>query len=269
MVTLTEKVESRQWSGGSVTLHYVLTGTSSDITAKTMLLAYTASTYDGLVRDSNVTLEPVWVDENAGDGEWACEVRYSPAPLLASQMAEPSYSFDTTGGTKHITQALATAKHAPAGKTAPDFKGAINVTKDAVEGVDIVWPVFAWSETHYIEDRQVTDPYKRTLFDLTGRINNALFRGCKQGECLFLGARGAERGGEPWEMNFSFAAKPNRENISLGDIAPFAAWGWHYVWVRYEDKDDTAAKVLVKTPLAAYVAAVYELGDFSALGIGT
>ena len=36
----------------------------------------------------------------------------------------------------------------------------------------------------------------------------------------------------------------------------------------YEDAEDTAAKALVKRPVAAYVERVYYDGDFSALGIG-
>jgi len=40
----------------------------------------------------------------------------------------------------------------PPGKTAPDFKGAIGVTHDNVEGVDIAVPVYSFSETHYLAD---------------------------------------------------------------------------------------------------------------------
>ncbi len=41
------------------------------------------------------------------------------------------------------------------GKTAPNFGGAIGVTQDNVEGVDIYVPVYNFSETHHI------DPAKR------------------------------------------------------------------------------------------------------------
>ena len=44
--------------------------------------------------------------------------------------------------------------------------------------------------------------------------------------------------------------------------------GWQYLWVRYRDKDDQAAKELIKDPIAAYVEQVYQYGDFSGLGIG-
>ena len=51
MPTLTEKIDSREWASGerpSVTMHYVLDGTSDDLTAKTLLLSFTPATYDGL-----------------------------------------------------------------------------------------------------------------------------------------------------------------------------------------------------------------------------
>ena len=45
--------------------------------------------------------------------------------------------------------------------------------------------------------------------------------------------------------------------------------GWHYLWVRYEDEKDEAAKVLTRRPVAAYVEQVYQYGDFGLLGIGS
>ena len=89
------------------------------------------------------------------------------------------------------------------------------------------------------------------------------------GECLFLGASGSKRGEEDWEITFRFAASPNRTGITVGDITGIAKKGWEYLWVRYADAEDAAAKALVKKPVAVYVEKVYEDGDFSGLGIGT
>lgn len=66
MATLTEKIDSRETVTGerpSVTMHYILDGTSDDITAKTLLLNSTPTSYDGLVRDE-CTLEPIFVDDH-------------------------------------------------------------------------------------------------------------------------------------------------------------------------------------------------------------
>jgi len=78
MPTLTEKLDSREWNTGdrpSVTLHYLLAGVADDLSAKALLTSSTASTYDGLERQS-IQFEPVWVDTGANDGLWDCRVSY-------------------------------------------------------------------------------------------------------------------------------------------------------------------------------------------------
>jgi len=269
MATLTEKIDSRETVTGerpSVTMHYILDGTSDDLTAKTLLLNSTPTTYDGLVRDE-CTLEPIFVDTTTGRGKWACTVRYVAPEYQPPEVGESSFAFDTGGGTQHITQSLATVgSYAPAGKTAPDFKGAIGVTHDNVEGVDITVPVYNFSETHYIPDAEVN---KAAYFALTGKVNNAPFKGLAAGECLFLGASGSKRGEDDWEITFRFAASPNRTNIQIGNITVASKKGWEYLWVRYADTEDAGSNTLVKQPVAVYVEKVYEEGDFSALGIGT
>ncbi len=80
-LTLTEKLDSRKWNTGdnaSVEMVYILTGTSDDLTAKTLLLSSTPTEYDGLARDE-ISLEPIFVDTAAGAGKWDCRVRYAEA----------------------------------------------------------------------------------------------------------------------------------------------------------------------------------------------
>lgn len=269
-LTLTEKLDSRRWTTGdnaSVEMVYILAGTSDDVTAKNLISSSTPASYNGLVRQS-IQIEPEWVDTTAGDGQWVATVRYGIRP--PAEVGESSFAFDTSGGTQHVTQSIATvSRHAPPGKTAPDFGGAIGVTHDNVEGVDITVPVYAFSETHYLADSFVTPAYRGTLFGLTGKVNNAAFKGCAAGECLFLGASGSKRGVDDWEITYRFAASPNRTGITIGDITGIAKKGWEYLWVRYADAEDAAAKTIVKKPVAVFIERVYEEADFAQLGIGT
>ena len=53
------------------------------------------------------------------------------------------------------------------------------------------------------------------------------------------------------------------------DITGIDKKGWEYLWVRYADVEDDAAKVLVKRPIGAYVEQVYDYASFLALGIGS
>lgn len=263
-ITVVEKWESRRHTEGenaSAELTYLVMGTDNDLLAKSALRDGSYTIYDGLVRQSYS------IDERVAEKIWLGTVRYGRR--ARPETGESTFQFDTGGGTQHVTQSLETVqKKAPPGKTAPDFQGAIGVTSDSVEGVDITTPVYNFSETHYIAAAAVTGAYKANLFFLTGRVNSGAFRGFAAGEVLFMGASGSKRGEEDWEITYRFAASPNVEGLTVGDITGLNKKGWEYLWCRYEDAEDHDAKMLVKRPIAAYVERVYESGDFSLLGIG-
>ena len=145
--------------------------------------------------------------------------------------------------------------------------GAIGISGDSVEGVDITVPVYSFSETHYLPAAFIDGAYKATLFALTGKINGGSFKGFAAGEVLFLGASGSQRGNEDWEISYKFAASPNMTGLSVGTLTGIAKGGWQHLWVLYSDQVDQ--NTLIKRPIAAYVEQVYWPGDFSLLGIGT
>ena len=273
-IVCTEKTDSRQITDTqSAELTYTITGTADEAAAVSALKAVAPSVLHNLKRQP-VTVEPVHVDTaNPDKCIWTGTVNYAPFEYQEPpETGDSSFAFDTGGGTQHITQSLGTVGSYAASGTAPNFGGAVGVTHDNVEGVDITVPVYNFSETHYLSAAQVTTAYKGTLFQLTGKVNNGSFRGLAAGECLFLGASGSRRGTGPdddWEITFRFAGSPNRTGISVGPIGGIAKKGWEYLWVRYADTEDTDSNTLVKQPVAAYVEKVYEDGNFAALGIGT
>jgi len=266
-VTVSEKFDSQVIKTGQnpqVELRYTVRGTDDGVEARAALAAASPTMFDPwgggttfLPREF-VTVQPV------GDQLWEGIVRYANIP----QTEQSVFSFDTGGGTQHITHSRETvARYAPPGKTAPDFKGGIGVTADSVEGVDITVPIYQFAETHYKPDSAVTAAYKGTIFTLTGRVNSEPFKGFAPGECLFLGASGTRRGYGDWEITFRFAASPNMVDLSVGDITGIAKKGWEYLWVRYVDELDNPSSRLVKLPIGAYVERVYEYGDLNQLGI--
>ncbi len=262
-IVVAEKWDSRETTLGedsSVDLRYVIRGTDSDIDAHAALIANSPALYGSLFRQTSHI-------ERIAEDTWEGSVRYGTTD--PPETGDSSFSFDTGGGNQHITQGLGTVGSYPApGGTAPNFRGAIGVTQDNVEGVDVTVPVYNFSETHYIAVAAVTGAYKSALFYLTGTVNNGGFKGFDAGEVLFLGASGSQRGEDDWEITFKFAASPNATGLVVGDITGIAKKGWEYLWVRYADAEDTAAKVLVKKPIAAYVDQVYPYGNFAGLGIG-
>ena len=267
-IEVREKFDSRRLTKGqnpSAELAYVVLGTDNDIDARDALEDEAPTTYDGLPRQS-VSIEPL------GPLLWDGVARYGQASGGTIIPGEDAvYSFETSGGSQHITQSKDTvSSHAASGMTAPDFQGAIGVTADGVEGVDIAVPVFQFSETHAFPDESVTTAYKVTLFSLTGKTNAGGFRGFATGEVLFLGASGSRRTGTPeddWEITFRFAVSPNATSLTVGPISGIAKKGWEYLWVRYADQQDLGSQAIVKRPVAAYVERVYDAGNFGALGI--
>ncbi len=271
-IQVIEKFDSRESTTGrnaTVDLKYIIRGTADDLAAKQAFANSAPEYYDGLVRCSR-HIEPV--GDPTQTLTWEGTARYGFNDQTPPDTGESTFSFDTSGGTQHVTQSLTTvASYAPAGKTAPDFAGAIGATRDNVQGVDITVPVYSFGETHYLSPASVTQSYKLALFNATGKVNDDIFRGFAAGEVLFLGATGTRRGTgleDDWEITFRFAASKNRASITIGEITGIAKKGWEYMWVRYADVEDTVAKVLVKRPMAVYVEQVYEFTDFGLLGIG-
>ena len=268
-LTIAEKPLSRSATesaenDSSTVLEYIVRGSADDDAVHQLVQETLPAFHRGLVYQ-NYSLDPVFVDAATNEGIWDVSAQYGE-----TDPKESTYTFDTSGGTQHITQSLKTVGKYPHPhfEPAPDFKGAIGVTHEDVEGVDITVPVYNFSETHYIPDAQVTDEYKAILFFLTGRVNVAAFRNFKTGEVLFLGASGAKRGQDDWEITFRFAALPNVTNLEIGDaIIVESKKGWELLWVRYADVEDKGAATIVKQPIAAYVEKVYEDGPFDSLGI--
>jgi hypothetical protein len=267
MATVTvERFKSREINAGdgaSVDLLYIIRGSDDEAEVLTALSDAAPATFD--VESISYIRRKRHI-EQVGNLLWEGTVTYTPPTVTPT--AEAKYQFDTGGGTQHITQSIANiGMYAPSGETAPDFEGAIGVSNDSVDGVDITAPIFHFSETHYKNNSEVTQAYKLILFDLTGKVNDAAFKGFAIGEVLFLGASGSKTGTDNWEITYNFAASKNADDIEIGAITVTTKKGWEYLWIRYADAEDATAKRVVKRPIAAYVEKVYEEGDFSDLDI--
>ena len=261
-----ERTVSREVANGdrpTAVLKYLVTGTGDEQAALTALATASPGAYNGLARTT-------WTAAPIGDGSdaWDGTVNYALVSSAPRPVGQSTYSFDTGGGTQHITQAKQHIHTYSLEATDPDLGGAIGYDGQDVQGCDITVPVYNFSETHYLAAETVTDAYKGALFALTGKVNSDTFRGCAAGEVLFLGASGTQRQGDnAWEITFRFAASPNATDLVVGPIAGIAKKGWEYLWVQYEDYADNTAKALIKRPHRVYVERVYDLAAFSGLGI--
>lgn len=220
--------------------------------------------------------------DEQGGGLWHVTVSYAKNAFGPLDPGQGRYTFRTSGGSQHILYSKGTEAKYGAFKgvgvtpgVAPDHHNAIGVTgHGAIEGCDIVVPVYEFSETHLVPSSNVGDAYKRTLFTLTGKSNGQSYKGLDPGECLFLGAEGERQGRTgDWEISYSHAGSPNVfvkvQGIAWPGPEGIEKRGWNYLWVQYEDFDDTDAKSLAKKPIGAYEERVYDDGRFADLGIGT
>jgi len=216
--------------------------------------------------------------KHLGNGIWEVEAEYvtSGGGTQESQQQQGgggevpvgvvrNITYNSTGGTQKITCGISEQR---AGPNAIDMKMAIGVNGDNVEGVDIVVPVFEWTEEYEVPGTNIAASYFKKCAALTGTINQLMFRGYAVGDVLFLGLTGGSTfnpnqtlGSEvaSTKLSFRFAAKENEE-IKVGNLSITPTNGWDYIWIKYDD--DVANGVGLKKPVAIYANQVYKYGDF-------
>ena len=252
--------EHCEGDNGYFVLRLNVTGSTDDVAIKDYLASVLVRRYDGKTRES-ITVTPV-----DGNQRWTAEIRYTKRPDFGEHMD----TFETGGNSVHITQSLETINSYGIGEeTAPDNKGAIAVTDDDVQGVDIIMPEFTFTESHIFGSSQISESYKRLISEMTGTVNNFWFRGHDPGEVLFLGAYGQQSGydSNEWRVTFKFSVSRNKTDLTIGEISGIAKGGWEYLWVRYQKQTDDESKTLVQKPMAVYIEKVYESSDFDYLEI--
>ncbi len=271
-ITVDEKFESRYNTTGlnpSAELRVTLYGdnreTDTDAAARVALRAWGPATFDIYGDGTAILYQNEMAISIVGDLMWEGVISYG------IYLFQPSFTFDTTGCTRHTTQSRATRSFAPPGKVPPNHHGAIGVdSHHNVTGVDTVVPTYNFQETYFYPDAYMTGDRRRTFAVLTGCYNADWFKGFAPGECLFQGAVGGKRGLDSWEVTFKFSAAPNIEDVTIGDIVVGSVGGWEYVWVEYVDEEQALPKGTAKKPKAVHVEQLYRPGpaDLSLLGIG-
>jgi len=270
-IVIEERWSSRSEETGpdaKAELGYIVTGTNTPAVARAALIAdeeAAPNIYEDLV------LQSIESDRISND---ACLCVANYGLLKPPQLGSSSRSFSTGGGSKHITQSVQTRHSISASGTAPNFRRSIGVKPDGVAGVDIQSSDLRFQETHSLSALAVNDSYVKTLANLTGCVNLGPFRGFSSGEVLFQGVGGSDRQSDESgvgivDLTFSFAAKPNESNVVIAPgITIPTIFGWDYVWVYYQEIEDSESERTVKVPHSVYVEQVYPGGDFSKLGIG-
>lgn len=264
MSIITQDIDVRYIPGKSAELKFTIKAAETEQDAYLALAGsdLVGGSFNGLIR-KDITIEAEHVDtENPDQNIWRATVQY----LSGLDEDDNITSFDTTGGSQHVTQSLETIGVYPS--NSPDMYGAIGYDGQRVNGVDIITPSYTFTEQHVFTKSQVDSDYRVTLANLTGCVNKSKFRGFEAGEVLFKGAVGTmvvDDGEIKWQILFNFATSPNRTRFYIGNIYIKEKLGWDYLWVIYADEVDS--NQLIKRPRSVYIERLYEFGNFSDLDI--
>lgn len=271
-------------SGTGYELLFVVTGTEDAGEAADAVLLATSPTLFGMVRKS---IKP----REIATGFWNVSLNYTPGNIteaLQAPLGEPGGPETTTpepaggdpiddnisvsfgGGQTHILLSKATVakyKAGVAGSVPPDNKRAIGLTREGVEGCDVVVPQITFTIPR--KRRVVTWDYFRVLCRMVGKTNNATFRGYERRSLLYLppSLSGNLRTG--WEIlhniGYNEDLPPGDPRLQVTDDLNLEEGrrGWDYTWFTFPER--IVGNIKYAQPTAAYVEQVYDEANFGDL----
>ncbi len=247
-MSVAEKYNSRRQVRGLQPVQevgYLMVGYGDENEAIDAMLAFAPATwFIGAIE------LPPWNPEATAiaDDIWEGKMTYGFGSI------EQTISFDTSGGKAKVTQSLNTQIFPADGVEAPDFQGAIGVTKSGVEGAEVVEPALSFTVKKTLAAETVTTGFVKALSDLTGNYNNDTFMGFEEGEVRFDGASGDQKQiGQPVDVSFKFTRSKNVTDLTVAGISGINKLGWQYLWVLYEEQEDDTAHFMVQRAIAVYI----------------
>jgi len=187
--------------------------------------------------------------------------------------------------------------------TADAAGGAIGITPDGIEGVDIESPIITVVETYEFTNKEFNGSFRKFLSETVKTVNKTSFREWDAGEVFMDGVSSTKIDDTRWEVEFRFLVRRNvkvlirlyKANL-VGVDTQVVKKGWHYLWTQtaeftpaadienvlnYLGDDITAAAIKVASegidwsafpkkyrPVAAHVSQVYPETEFKQFGIG-
>lgn len=148
--------------------------------------------------------------------------------------------------------------HAP---IAPWTGGAINITKDGIEGADIPSASSKFTITLYLDT--VTPTQRLRLEAIAQHVNAVVFEGRAIGEVRYENGTINNQGRENYEVRLNFVREPNLTGLVVGGITGIAKRGHELLWVYYQEYEDQISHTLLKRPVYAYVEQVFYWSDFA------
>lgn len=157
----------------------------------------------------------------------------------------------------------------------PDFKGLIGVSDNKVDGVDVYVRAFKMQIDWSSKDGTL-DPSYIELVDEMGAHTNSVgialtWRGQQlffpPNSLLFLGADFNETSDDGCSISMSFERNMPETGIVVGERDDIDKEGWHYLWIKTAKRRDEDIGAMIEVPTSANIEKVYELAEFTDLGI--
>lgn len=204
------------------------------------------------------TLVPKFSSDDGGGGGGG-------GGATAEQPQPGGIAWDTTGNTERIYQALEETKY-PEEPDTPTMHGAINVSGNGVDGIDVVRPGMRYSETWVLPASiALSDAFVSAVHKLTGTVNETKFRVFDGGEALFMGGRCQWQSDKPYApVTFDFECRPNGVWYTTGFVQ-IPKEGWEYIWVKYQD--EVSGSAMIRRPQYAYKNRLFPKRDWFADGL--
>ena len=212
-----------------------------------------------------------------GNGVYLAEVHYGLAPPLS--IGETVWEIDNSAGREKIYQSKSTVRRqrAHTGDPLIDFGGAIGVTDEGVEGVEIfVGGGKMTAKRRYIQGDFASNYVEQVeqLLCNPPRTNDAEFSFIWQGqtytfaagELLMVGIHGSTVDLQRVEVDHEFMISRNRTDIPLqGFDATVSKNGHEAYWISFQKTVSNGR--MSKRPIQYNAEQVYDAGDFSILQI--
>lgn len=250
-----------------VTWKFLIRGATDASAAYDALFLYLSTNFvdaGGDIASYNMPLESIRINTTDSNYLYEGEATFSYPPpdesedqdINDSSYTQPSideldYSYNTTGGTSHVSYSIATL--GTAGAAIRDFGGGIGWNGDGFDGVDIVTPHIEFSIGVNWPKSFFTQNYRLALANATGCINSAIWNGFAAGCVLFKGvqaqpksfavtqADGTELRDYYWRAVYQFEANPPTTVTFAGTT--LTKRGFDYLWKLSEKVESSSGDV--------------------------
>lgn len=188
------------------------------------------------------------------------------------EIDELDYSYNTTGGTSHLSYSLATLGRA--GAALRDFGGGIGWNGQGFDGVDVITPHAEFSISVNWPAAFFTQAYRLALANATGCINSASWQGFAAGCVLFKGVQASPKSFKVtlsdgstvksyyWRATYNFEANPASTVVFNGTT--LVKRGFDYLW-KLSEKTESSGGDVQSQVVQVNVEQVYPEFDFANL----